>query len=320
MRVYFYLVAGHLFAGFAIVWFFTDVPLEIYRNFWHEVLLAPLSLLLDGSWAFLGIIVFGLIFARDLLRERLPLAFVVGILAGIQHLVFTLIKTTMVNISPFYADPFLIEVDELLSFGRTPWELTHQFQAYIPEALTTFIYLKVWLAIGVIFPVILLVVDSNKERVGRFLILYFASWVVLGNVIALVFMSCGPIFFDRVYGGNDFAPLLEALNTSGTMGGAVGFIQEYLWENYVEGNQHLGTGISAFPSVHIGVATMFALYIYERFPKTLPICIAFVLTYLFLSVFLGWHYVVDGYVSILFIVLLWKFLLWQSRKTGEVVV
>lgn len=107
---------------------------------------------------------------------------------------------------------------------------------------------------------------------------------------------------------------MGALEASGTMGGAVGIIQDYLWGNYVDGRRDLGTGISAFPSVHIGVAMMFALNIYERIPKMLPFCITFVAIYQFLSVYLGWHYAVDGYASILLVYFLWKVLVKSEQK------
>ena len=59
-----------------------------------------------------------------------------------------------------------------------------------------------------------------------------------------------------------------------------------------------GAAISAFPSMHVAVATIWAIYMTERSWFFAPVAIGFAVTILFLSVYTGWHYAVDGYVSI----------------------
>jgi hypothetical protein len=306
-----------LIVGLAVVWMLQDSPQQVYAQLWRDITHAPARLLREGSWAFAMIAIVGAFGARAAWISRFPAAFLIGTLAAVQYSTFIAIKTSLVEIVPFYADPYLARADAFLHFGYAPWEITHVFQGYIADGVASFIYVAVWLAFGSVFPALLVLVDDNVARVRRFLVLSFWCWIGLGNILALVFMSCGPVFYDRVYGGETFAPLLVAMDTAGTLDGTVGWISSFLWDNYENGQQSLGAGISAFPSVHVGVATVVALYIYERFPRLLFLSVVIVLTYQFLSVYLGWHYALDGYISILCVIALWRFQLWRAHKLAR---
>jgi membrane-associated phospholipid phosphatase len=81
--------------------------------------------------------------------------------------------------------------------------------------------------------------------------------------------------------------------------------QDYLLQNYIAGDtQHL-SGISAFPSMHVSMAFIFLL-LSSYYNKT--VFTGFLVFFLFImigSVFLGWHYAVDGYFSILSTWFIW---------------
>jgi membrane-associated phospholipid phosphatase len=156
--------------------------------------------------------------------------------------------------------------------------------------------------------VILSVADENTERKARFLVLYLFCWLVIGNVLAILGASVGPVFYDALEGGTRFAGLHAALAQSGVTQGPVGQIQAFLWQSYAERGMAIGSGISAFPSVHVGVATLTALYLAERSRWLAPIGVAFVATILFLSVYTGYHYALDGYVSVLLVTGAWALL------------
>ncbi len=85
----------------------------------------------------------------------------------------------------------------------------------------------------------------------------------------------------------------------------IGDIQSYLWTSYEARALLFGSGISAFPSVHLGIATLTALYLFERQRYLLLPGIAFVAVILFLSVYSGYHYAIDGYFSIVAVIGLW---------------
>ncbi len=234
----------------------------------------------------------------------------------IFFLTFTVVKTTLPEAVPFFADPALARFDTWLHGGIDPWVLTHRWVPNLPPAVIEFVYIDLWLLPAIYLPCLLVLADRDSSRRKRFFILYFLAWVGLGNVLALAGMSGGPIYHDRLTGLASFAGLHEALATSGIVESRIGFIQDKLWEFYATGRQLAGSGISAFPSVHVAMATVVALYIYERCPQAAPIAGLIVLAYLFLSVHLAWHYAIDGYASILVIAGIWRFLRARSHPGG----
>ncbi|TIX39662.1 MAG: hypothetical protein E5V40_15870 [Mesorhizobium sp.] len=73
--------------------------------------------------------------------------------------------------------------------------------------------------------------------------------------------------------------------------------QQYLWTLHEARQTGFGSGISAFPSVHVGLAMLNALFLREfnRYLGALAfVYVAFVAAS---SVYLAWHYAIDGYVS-----------------------
>ena len=76
-------------------------------------------------------------------------------------------------------------------------------------------------------------------------------------------------------------------------------MKKALWNVYVDHGQAFGSGISAFPSVHVAMAVVTSLYLAERSRWLAPVGIAFVAIILFMSVYSGFHYAIDGYASIL---------------------
>jgi len=159
--------------------------------------------------------------------------------------------------------------------------------------------------VSTFFPMLLVLADQDSARRYRFLMLYLFIWVVLGNLLALAGMSASPIYHDRLTGLEYFAGLDEALAASGIGASWVGLMQDHLWSVFEGGTLFAGSGISEFPSVHVGFATLLALYLFERLPRLAPIWIALVLTFQVLSVHLGWHYAIDGYVSIAVVAAVW---------------
>jgi hypothetical protein len=76
----------------------------------------------------------------------------------------------------------------------------------------------------------------------------------------------------------------------------------------------LGSGISAFPSLHVAVATLNAIYLW-RFGSFLRwFGVAFLIAIQLGSVHLAWHYGVDGYASILATPLIWMLAGWLSAS------
>ncbi|MCA0941760.1 phosphatase PAP2 family protein [Salipiger pacificus] len=270
----------------------------------------------DVSLWYLGVIALALAFwalraetRRGMSRGRAAanVALVFGAILAL-HLGFTLFKTTMPQIVPYYADPYLARFDAWLHGNADPWAIINRlFGPSVMLSLTP-LYHGPWLIAAFLFPVILVACDHDHTRVKRYLVLYCASWIVIGNMIALGGMSVGPVFYDRLYDSNRFAMLTWTLRYAGVDGSTMGALQDYLWEMYSAGRESFGTGISAFASVHVSVATVVALYCGERsallaFPAAL-----FCAIILLISIWSGYHYAVDGYFSIGVMALLWAYL------------
>ncbi len=225
---------------------------------------------------------------------------------------FTMFKNSLPYIAPYFADPFLARLDRALHFGVDPWVLAHRIGTYLPTDFLIKSYTTIWSFPALALPVIVAATDSDRERALRTIILFAAAWILLGNVLALAGLSAGPVFYDRLLNEARFAELTAALQASGITESRIGQTQQSLWEIYATGSAKLGAGISAFPSVHVGTATVTAIYMAERSRWLMPLAAAFLLFILFFSVYSGYHYAIDGYASIIVIFALW----WAMKKGG----
>lgn len=211
---------------------------------------------------------------------------------------FSALKVAIPKVSPFYFDQYLIEIDRWLHFGIDPWKIVHYTGIFSESAIFDFVYFKLWLLATTIILLFFVYFDENAERRTRYIFLYVLTWVFLGNVLAAVFASAGPIYVERLTGDPAFRDLESALVAAGYEDSLFFEIQNQLWANFTAGKQQLGTGISAFPSVHVGIACVIALYMSERSRWLIAPGWCFVVLILAGSVYSGWHYAADGYASI----------------------
>lgn len=216
--------------------------------------------------------------------------------------VFSSIKTVLPDLVPFFADPWLADVDRLLH-GKAPWRYS---VSLLPPALTGALerlYFGGWaiLLLGTILAVLL--VPRLAAVRSQYLWTMLVMWPLLGNIIAAATMSAGPVYFELVTGSARFAGLVDYLERYSI---AQPWGQAYLWNSYVSGEAGAGSGISAFPSMHIANATLFALLARRVHRWLFWIASAFCAVILVGSVHLGWHYAIDGYFSIAATVLIWK--------------
>ncbi|WP_168222912.1 phosphatase PAP2 family protein [Oceanicola sp. D3] len=269
-------------------------------------------------------------FIRDVLLGVFPVLIVLFIVIGWQRIKlrggallkvfaacvimqsgFTMMKGSLPMLMPFYADPFFADLD-LALHGVDPWVWAHGLIGMGEGQKLFLAYTTLWGVWALLFPVILVVVDSDRARVKRFMILFLSAWVLLGNVVAFGGLSVGPIFYDRLLGGERFAGLIAVLNDGGIQQTTIGMTQDALWRLYSQGAESIGSGISAFPSVHVAVASVAAFYLAERSRWLALPGFGYLALVLFLSVYTGYHYAVDGYASILVIGALWAALKWHA--------
>jgi hypothetical protein len=246
------------------------------------------------------------------LAQGVPMLVLIPLLGG----TFSVVKAAIPLMNPFSWDLQLERWDRWLHGGVAPWELLqpllgHPFISHTINFGYNIWFFLLWFAWFWQF----FTLRSPQLRM-QFLLSVQMAWILVGNVLATVFSSAGPCYFDRIVGGPDpYAPLMTYLyhaNESYTLW-ALG-TQQTLWNGYSLGQLNLGAGISAMPSMHIAIATLFAL-LGGRTSRRMGILLtAFLGLIMVGSVHLGWHYALDGYVSIVCALLIWWTTGWFVRR------
>jgi hypothetical protein len=288
-----------------------------YGHYLHQwfvlfVLLFPISLVLIDL--LLVIIRFpkrrGLAVKRTFSAHRIA-HFLSGTILSMTMLffmgTFTSIKISMFTWrGDFLFDRAQADIDRTLHFGYDPWQYVSALVSNDTlHAVTEFSYSVLWVL--VCFATLYFVATSARADGvrKRYFIMFMATWFVIGNVIAMAFLSAGPAFYGAVTGDvSRFAGLMSLLANKSSQSISIADVQAYLWSAHLSGSVNIGTGISAFPSVHVAVATMNTLFAFEYNRKIGYIALAYTLFIMAGSVAFGWHYAIDGYVSVAVVVLM----------------
>lgn len=220
------------------------------------------------------------------------------------HTAFNGVKDLVPLGQGFHFDRFFADLDKALFLGIDPFQLLYAFGK--PEWLLRAIelnYSNFWFVIC-FWMVYWVAVSPRLDTIRtRYFICFLLTWAIVGNVLATIFSSAGPVYYGDVTG--DFARFGEQvafLAATADQAGSAAQYQAYLWEMHVAGNSGLGTGISAFPSMHMALITMNVLFLRELKPSWAPWGWAYTAILLVSSVYLGWHYAVDGIASIAVVV------------------
>jgi len=241
-------------------------------------------------------------FMRDMLRQRWLGAAPVILLFFLGITAFTAFRIAIPEIVPFYADRMLAELD-LWLYGADPWTWAH---SVVPEPVSAVIFVGYgygWLVQW--FGTLLFVAFWNDPaRRLRYLWAFALTTILCGTVLATLLSSTGPILHDQFYGGDRFAALHAALARNG-LAASVHLYANYLLAVYESGRPELGGGISAMPSMHVAFATLNAFFLSGFGRRWAVAGWSFAALILFGSVYTGWHYAVDGYLSILVVSVLW---------------
>ncbi len=236
---------------------------------------------------------------------------------GLQR-IYVALKPEIPGIVPFSWDATFLVWDRALLFGYDAWELTHWV---LPSAYGASVIDEIYTAwFFILFSCIFVAALTPMQ--GRVRLTYLTSfalnWGVGGSLLAIVFSSAGPVYYERLLGDPVYAPLLDrlqAMHAEYEMT-AVDVIEK-LWQGYIGSADLPNLGISAFPSMHLALATSNTCYAYTFGRWWGHVMVVFTAVTLFGSVHLGWHYLVDGLAGILLAMLFWavcwKFSGWWLR-------
>ena len=208
---------------------------------------------------------------------------------------------------PFTWDARLEEAGRWLHGGHKAFEfLLPVFGSdFATRALDVFYY-GVWPV--VLWGVFVWQVGGRTRLRHQYLLTYGLAWIVLGTLLAILFSSAGPTYYSHLYPGpSPYAPLLNHLMEVHARHPLLAVqIQEALWDAQKAGLASGGAGVSAMPSLHVAMAELCAIVGRRSARRVVSYSLTgfSVLTFL-ASVYLGAHYSLDGYVSIIVMNVLW---------------
>ncbi len=218
---------------------------------------------------------------------------------------FSVFKGYIPRLNPFAWDAGLAQLDRALHFGFDPWQLLMPILS-APQALKVLdTAYSVWFLL-IYFSVFIAVLGrSNTSARHGYLIAFTLLWALGGNGLATVFASAGPIYFDDLGLGSQFAALTAHIRDShAILPINAPRLHEVLWAGYAKGGAV--TGISAFPSMHVASSVLMALFAFSYARWAGWMMVGFACTIMAGSVMLAWHYAVDGYAGAALAYVFWR--------------
>jgi hypothetical protein len=313
---------GPIVAGLAAVWLALLILLASKGVSGLRPDAYAANLLLNAvTLGIMTIFVFAGLLYRD--RPKSPIGFSIRLLASGDWLVFvarglpmliavivlmpafSATKSAIPLFNPYSWDPTWIAADQAIH-GMDAWQLLQPaFGFPIVTSLLSVAY-HAWLFLVYAGTVYFCFFAKDRELRAQYFIGYFAIWTVLGAGLAIALASVGPCFVAPLFGDHRFDGHMAYLRAANEQYPVfVLGVQEKLLAWNQSGNHGLGTGISAMPSMHVSMATLFALSM-TRVSRIAGIgAWLFTLTIFVASVHLAYHYAVDGYVAIVATVAIW---------------
>lgn len=225
--------------------------------------------------------------------------------------IFLVSKSLISTMNPFSRQSWDIDFaawDRWVHFGVFP----HQYIIPAVNRLDLGILLDrayyIWLIVMTVLAWFCIFADAQLHRRLRFLWVYFLSWALLGTLAATVFSSVGPVFFATFFktSGNPYefiAVNIQALHHQSPLLAETARRLLLRWhdnDTLIDPN-----AISAMPSMHIAMCWLFVLYARSFGRFQMAVALAFCALIFTGAIYFGFHYAIDGYVSITAVSLLW---------------
>ena len=248
---------------------------------------------------------------------------ILGTMAIIGLSQFFVGKGLLPLLGDYHWDPVMIQLEEIVHGGRSAMDWLGGLYEYpwIIRAIDKIYILWFPVMFGTTSWVVFC--DRNRVRRLQYLWVYCVSWMVIGTGLAIALASVGPIYLKDFYpdlplnGYTAHLAALQAIHEQTPLRALdIAVTLKDLWGDETKLDMN---AISAMPSMHVAVAWLLVLYGFAvRRWWVMAFMGAFFATIMVGSVVLGWHYAIDGYVSIAIITAMWAVTGWAlRRKMGE---
>jgi membrane-associated phospholipid phosphatase len=229
-------------------------------------------------------------------RQWWPWLLILGtfLLIAAQDGALTWLKAMLPFAVPFWADPMLAAADRSI-FGVDAWRLFHPLLEPFDRVID-YGYVC-WFPLDTLLIVYVQTKAASFEK-SRAMLASFLTIGIFGVIGEYALSSAGPIFYARLGLGNQFHDLpISAIARQAS---------DYLWAARGNINSPIGAGISAMPSIHVASAVWMALACWSLLPRLFGVlATAFAVLIFVGSIYLGWHYFVDGAAGVAAAIACW---------------
>jgi hypothetical protein len=243
------------------------IALPAIRRFWREGEQHPIARLMREA------------------DQSAVLSYLIGFqLIALEFGALTWLKNMLPAVIPYWADPALASLDRAI-LGVDAWRLVAAPLIRLFDIIYT-----TWFPVHTITLIAILSLRPSQAK-AQSMLAYFLTVGLMGVCVQYLLSSAGPIFYDRVVGGDAFAELMARIDAHAKF---TGMAQNFLWTSYSAHGNQLGNGISAMPSIHVATTAWVALALSSVWPKLRFPVWGFWLAIFVGSFALGWHYLLDG--------------------------
>jgi hypothetical protein len=212
------------------------------------------------------------------------------------QITFQALKQSIGPILGFWWDQPLSAIDKLIHVGPA-WRMFQPFMTQPFVRALDLLYM-IWFPLLVAFSAWCCWTTHRALR-ERAILAWLLLWIGGGTIGAWLFSSGGPVYYAAIVGQPEpaYVELIEKLDTLGIE--IARRNQQVLWTLHHEDRWGPFAGISAMPSLHVGVVALYAMVAWRRWVPAGMVAWMFVLVTQAGSVVLAWHYAIDGYVGVL---------------------
>ncbi len=220
---------------------------------------------------------------------------------------FSKMKSAIPLFNDYTWDAAFIQWDRSIFFGYDAWQVLQPVLGY--PIITAFLALLYQLWFLLLYPGVMFFAFAkvNNQVRRQFFLSYVLSWTLIGGAMATWLASVGPVFVGPMLGDTTFDDQMVYLNAANEQVPVMTLrVQGLLLEWYAAAENGLGSGITAMPSMHCAIAFLYWIAM-RRVSARLGLFfgVFFFITWIS-SVHLAYHYAVDGLVSLLAVVAIWK--------------